>query len=102
VEVTLSHPSGAGGYSISPQFRSKQRVKWGPAFDVIAEFFRSFRDGVYCPLENEGFLDRTTTLTERKLLKLFQDGEASPGDIDIDDGTLLQVNILIPNYLWRS
>lgn len=91
-DLSLPYTSGAGGCSIGPQFRYKQMVQWSLVTDVIYCFFPTMWPNSGSN-EVEDW-DKLFALTERKLLKLFQDGKASPCDMS-SRGTLLHVGLLL-------
>lgn len=92
VDLSLSSTSGAGGCSIAPQFRYKQMVQRSPASDLIRSLFRTFRP--HSASNEIEDCDKHFALTERKLLRLFQDGKVSPCDMN-SRGTLLHVGLLL-------
>lgn len=92
VDLSLSYTSGAGSCSIGPQFRCKQMVEGGPASELIISFFvTSLSNSASGEIED---WDKHFALTERKLLRLFQDGKCSPSDMNAR-GTLLSVGLLL-------
>ncbi|KAH8734162.1 hypothetical protein BGZ61DRAFT_585814, partial [Ilyonectria robusta] len=91
VDLSLSSTSGAGGCSIAPQFRYKQMVQRSPASDLIRSLFRTFRP--HSASNEIEDCDKHFALTERKLLRLFQDGKVSPCDMN-SRGTLLHEAVL--------
>lgn len=90
MDLSLSYTSGAGGCSIGPQLRYMQMVQGSPVTDLINSFFKTLESN---PTSNEiQDWDKLFVLTERKLLKLFQDGKASPCDMS-SEGTFLHVGL---------
>lgn len=90
VDLSLSYTSGAGGCSIGPQLRYMQMVQGSPVTDLINSFFETSESNRKSNQIQDW--DKFFLLTERKLLKLFQDGKASPCDMS-SQGTFLHVGL---------
>ena len=85
VEASLSLTRGAGGIALSPNLQLRCLVPDDcPAFVLIRERFP----------DDMSFDDIKTVASQRVqiLRQMFQDGKASPYDVDIHGNTLLHVS----------
>ncbi|KAH6988191.1 hypothetical protein BKA56DRAFT_728926 [Ilyonectria sp. MPI-CAGE-AT-0026] len=99
VDLSLSYTNGAGGCSIGPHFRYKQMVQRSPASDLIRDFFKTlWSNSASDEIED---WDEYFALTERELLRLFQDGKVSPCDMS-SSGTLLHVTVICGVILFNK
>ena len=85
VEASLSLTRGAGGTALSPNLQFRCLVSYdSPAFGLMGKPFP----------DDMTFDDMKTVASQRVqiLRQMFQDGKASPYDVDIDGNTLLHVS----------
>lgn len=76
VRAGLGWTTGAGVFSISPQLNFRMTVEWSPAVDEIERMFAT--DLGERPTGAEAI--KAVTTAERRILRMFQDREASPHD----------------------
>ena len=85
VQASVSLTTGAGGTALSQNLRLKCLVPYdSPAFALIKQ-----------PFPNDMTFDDLKIVASQRvqiLRQMFQDGKASPYDVDIDGDTLLHVS----------
>ena len=87
VEASLSLTRGAGGTALSPKLQSRCLVSDdSPAFVLASEAFHIPRNVSF------EYMKMVVSQRVQILRQMFQDGKASPYDVDIHGNTLLQVS----------
>ena len=93
IEASISITRGAGGFSIIPGLRCAHVVpENNPAFELVARLGIIFWDNFPAIDANEVELSLETGIQD--LVRLFDDGKASPYDVDIEGNTLLHVRLM--------
>ncbi len=89
IQAAISMTRGAGGFSISPMLAFNPIVSSGTGAFKIMDIIRySFQN--IPPLVD---MQATFTSQKQQLLRLYQEGKASPRDIDEDGNTVLHVRL---------
>lgn len=91
VQASFTCTTGAGSFSISPHLSFRTTVKDSPAQTEIDDAFPMWLS----PDRRTSVAKRVAT-AERRILKMFQTGEASPHDRFPDGSTLLHACCSIP------
>ncbi|KAL5335230.1 hypothetical protein BJX70DRAFT_331199 [Aspergillus crustosus] len=91
VQVSLNITTGAGGFAISPTLIFLALVSDSPAFRIVRETMMlhddSWNDIQALREQKDGLMQMQEVHV--KLVQVFQDGEASPHEIDPDGNTAL-------------
>jgi hypothetical protein len=90
VEASLSYATGAGGLSISPRLNFAVTLKISPAQHLIVDIWHPQRP--YRPDYSEQDAVKAIESIERKLVLLYQSGQASPYERDEHGSNHLHVS----------
>lgn len=96
IDLSLRITTGAGGFAISPNIAFHAVVKDSPAFILVEDHFRRFDDESYSPEGRENLHERygpqDFTDLRVRLLRLYQEGKASPTDVNLSSQTVFHVS----------